>query len=78
MDFFGAEQRARKRTTRLLVLFGLAVAGTIAAGYAATIFGMRATQSGPFGRRIYPEYAERPEGDLDSISYWQPGVFATV
>ena len=26
MDFFGAEQRARKRTKRLLVLFGLALA----------------------------------------------------
>jgi Zn-dependent protease with chaperone function len=78
MDFFGAEQRARKRTTRLLVLFGLAVAGTIAAGYAATIFGMRVTQSGPYGRQGYSEYAERPEGELDSISYWQPGVFAAV
>ena len=31
MDFFAAEQRARKRTSRLLVLFGFAVAGTIAA-----------------------------------------------
>ena len=30
MDFFAAEQRAKKRTTRLLVLFGLAVIGTIA------------------------------------------------
>jgi hypothetical protein len=32
MDFFAAEQRAKRRTSRLLVLFGLAVAGTIAAG----------------------------------------------
>ena len=78
MDFFAAEQRARKRTTRLLVLFGLAVAGTIAAGYAATILGLRATQSGPFGRQGYSEYAERPPGELEAVSYWQPGVFALV
>jgi Zn-dependent protease with chaperone function len=78
MDFFAAEQRAKRRTTRLLVLFGFAVAGTIAAGYAATIFGMRATQTGPFGRQRYSEYEERPAGELDQISYWQPGVLAGV
>ncbi|HXN35977.1 MAG TPA: M48 family metallopeptidase [Opitutaceae bacterium] len=78
MDFFAAEQRARRRTTRLLVLFGFAVAGTIAAGYAATILGLRATQSGPFGRQAYPEYSERAPGDLEAVPYWQPGVFALV
>jgi hypothetical protein len=36
MDFFEAEGRAKKRTSRLLVLFGLAVAGTVVAGYFAT------------------------------------------
>ena len=30
MDFFEAQEHARKRTTRLVVLFGLAVIGTIA------------------------------------------------
>jgi Zn-dependent protease with chaperone function len=78
MDFFGAEQRARKRTTRLLVLFGFAVAGTVIAGYAATIAGLRATQTGPFGRGAISEYAERPQGELEAVPYWQPGVFAAV
>jgi Zn-dependent protease with chaperone function len=78
MDFFAAEKRARTRTTRLLVLFGFAVAGTIAAGYVATIFGLRATQSGPFGRQRYSEYEERPAGELEAVPYWQPGVFAAV
>lgn len=34
MDFFAAQERARQRTTRLVVMFGLAVAGTIVACYA--------------------------------------------
>ena len=37
MDFFEAQAHARKRTTRLVVLFGLAVIGTILASYAAAI-----------------------------------------
>jgi Zn-dependent protease with chaperone function len=78
MDFFGAEKRARRRTTRLLFLFGLAVAGTIAAGYVATIIGLRATQSGPFGRQRYSEYEERPAAELDAVPYWQPGVLVAV
>ncbi len=78
MDFFGAEQRARKRTTRLLVLFGFAVAGTIVAGYAATVLGLRATQSGPYGRSRYGEYEERQAGELEALSLWQPKVFALV
>jgi Zn-dependent protease with chaperone function len=78
MDFFGAEKRARKRTTRLLFLFGFAVAGTIAAGYVATIIGLRATQTGPFGRQRYSEYEERPAAELDAVPYWQPGVLSAV
>ena len=33
MDFFEAQARAKKRTSRLVALFSLAVLGTIAAGY---------------------------------------------
>jgi Zn-dependent protease with chaperone function len=33
MDFFEAQARAKKHTSRLVVLFGIAVLGTIAAGY---------------------------------------------
>ena len=37
MDFFEAQARAKKRTTRLVVLFIFAVLGIIAAGYFAFI-----------------------------------------
>lgn len=37
MDFFEAQDRARRRTGRLVLLFALAVGGTIAATYAAAI-----------------------------------------
>ena len=45
MDFFEAQARAKKRTTRLVVLFAFAVLGTIAASYLAAIFLVR--QAGP-------------------------------
>ncbi|MDD2763990.1 MAG: M48 family metallopeptidase [Opitutaceae bacterium] len=38
MDFFEAQEHARKRTTRLVVLFGLAVLGTILLSYLAAMF----------------------------------------
>ncbi len=37
MDFFEAQARAKKRTTRLVVLFAIAVLGAVAAGYCAAI-----------------------------------------
>ena len=37
MDFFQAQEHARRRTARLIVLFGLAVLGTIALSYLATM-----------------------------------------
>ena len=59
MDFFAAEQRAKKRTTRLLVLFGFAVAGTIAAGYVATVFALRASAHSGYGRYRSPKSAAK-------------------
>ena len=38
MDFFEAQARARRRTSRLLVLFGLAVAGTVLSAYGAAVW----------------------------------------
>ena len=35
MDFFEAEARAKKRTSRLVAMFALAVIGTIVASYFA-------------------------------------------
>ena len=78
MDFFEAQDRAKKRTSRLLLLFGLAVAGTIVASYFAAIFGLRAMdqyeprRSGEAIYRAEPARAASPRG------WWQPKVFAAV
>ena len=70
MDFFAAEQRAKKRTTRLLVLFGMAVAGTVAAGYLASVILLGYAQ----GRHSGYGYSE----DAASFELWRPGLFAAV
>ncbi len=41
MDFFEAQARAKKRTSRLVVLFSLAVLGVIAASYVAAIMALK-------------------------------------
>lgn len=71
MDFFEAQARAQKRTTRLVALFALAVIGLIAAGYFSFIFivasvGLRVnSHGGGF---------ERETHGLDQIDLWQPGA----
>jgi Zn-dependent protease with chaperone function len=76
MDFFAAEGRAKKRTTRLLVLFGLAVAGTVVAGYLATIFGLGMAHANERGRRAYDDSGSY--SDASATPLWQPKVFAVV
>lgn len=71
MDFFEAQARAKKRTSRLVVLFVLAVLGIIAAGYFAFIFltasvGVRATANGGG--------IERDPSGPGNIELWQPGA----
>ena len=77
MDFFAAEERAKKRTTRLLFLFTLAVAGTIAAGYLGTLLILRygAHQGGHY-RRGYAYAAAAVDPNADAL--WRPGIFAFV
>ena len=76
MDFFEAQARAKKRTSRLLAFFALAVAGTIAAAYFATIFGLRAMdayeprQRGESYYRVESAHTRRP--------LWQPDIFVAV
>jgi Zn-dependent protease with chaperone function len=74
MDFFAAEQRAKKRTTRLLVLFGFAVGGTIAAGYVATVIALRANT----GRQSYRNGYQYGEAAAEPQPFWRPGLFAAV
>jgi len=73
MDFFAAEQRAKKRTARLLVLFGFAVAGTVAAGYLGAVILIHVAGSNAYGHSRYGYGGEAPPIDL-----WQPGLFAAV
>ena len=80
MDFFEAQARAKKRTSRLVALFAFAVIGTIAAGYFGTIF---LTKSVP-GKTV--RYRDRyghmrveylPDAQRD-FSLWQPRTLAFV
>jgi Zn-dependent protease with chaperone function len=75
MDFFEAQVRARKRTTRLVILFALAVAGTIAVAYFATIFGLDAAHRQQASRlREFQLSADVGT----TFSPWQPMVLLGV
>jgi Zn-dependent protease with chaperone function len=65
MDFFEAQEHARRRTHRLVSLFVLAVLGTVAAGYAAAICFFNVRRS-------------THVSTYDELSWWNPGVFAGV
>jgi Zn-dependent protease with chaperone function len=73
MDFFEAQARARQRSARLLLLFALAVAGMIAAGYFAALGLQRLAGLDP-ARLAY--------GDLDprgqQLVLWQPDALGLV
>jgi Zn-dependent protease with chaperone function len=74
MDFFEAQDRARRRTKRLVLLFILAVAGIIAAGYAAawTVVN-KGDQFERRGNEYYLSARRPPAG-----SWWDPRLFAGV
>ena len=71
MDFFEAQARAKRRTSRLVVLFALAVAGTVAGGYFASIFLLARADR----HQAYRQY--RADPDL-AVPLWQPRVFLAV
>lgn len=74
MDFFEAQARAKKRTSRLVVLFSLAVLGTIAAGYFGAIFltGQITQKSARTRDRYGYVQPARPP------ALWQPQLLAVV
>jgi Zn-dependent protease with chaperone function len=78
MDFFAAEQRAKKRTTRLLVLFGFAVAGTVAAGYIGTVLALRANSARMSYRHGYGNYQYDQDSTGGAEPFFRPGLFAVV
>ena len=78
MDFFEAQARAKKRTSRLVVLFALAVAGTVAASYFGAVFGLHQTQgyrSHRASRYSYQTYSNDPG---PPVELWQPQLFIGV
>src|SRR5690349_4659692 len=74
MDFFEAQARARKRTSRLLLLFAAAVAGTIAAAYVAAILIRHYAGLGQEQRAVYGDYDPRSR----MPDPWQPRVLLAV
>jgi Zn-dependent protease with chaperone function len=74
MDFFEAQERARKRTKRLVFLFAFAVIGTVLAGYASVMLGLR--YAGDVERRTRPTgssyQSARPPLFAD---WWNPRIF---
>ena len=61
MDFFEAQERARRRTGWLIVLFGLAVCGTVTAVYAAAKIALHCLLKLPL--------SESP------AQFWEPALF---
>ncbi|HSY53975.1 MAG TPA: M48 family metallopeptidase [Opitutaceae bacterium] len=79
MDFFEAQAHAKKRTNRLVVLFILAVLGTVVAGYFATIF-LLSVEQGRASRHHGYDYnsSDYDNEAAPAFSLWQPDVFAGV
>ncbi len=76
MDFFEAQERAHRRTHRLVVLFVFAVLGTIAAEYLVALFITGyAHNSGRHGRHSY--YYDDNAGPIVT-NWWNPQIFTGV
>jgi Zn-dependent protease with chaperone function len=78
MDFFEAQARAKKRTSRLVVLFVVAVIGTIIAMYFAALIIIGQTR----GHRSYRanRYYDRDAyvQNQEPLPLWQPSLFGGV
>src|SRR3954471_22583895 len=77
MDFFEAQARAKKRTSRLVALFALAVIGTILASYVAAIGILGLAGPRTHRRSSYYDSGYGNRSALD-VTPWQPGVFVVV
>ena len=83
MDFFEAQARAKKRTSRLVALFTFAVLGTIAAGYFGAVWATAQIPdpSSP-ARDRYVRRSQRSalesQPSVSALQLWQPQLFALV
>ena len=66
MNFFEHQERSKKNTTLLVVLFALAVIGIIMAVY-AVIMGA-----------IYTQTTESASGGISSIPWFDPNIFLLI
>jgi Zn-dependent protease with chaperone function len=79
MDFFEAQARAKKRTSRLVVLFVFAVIGTILATYVAALFATSQVNDRRARRHAYrDDYAAFDAEGGNGFSVWQPRLFFAV
>ena len=76
MDFFEAQARAKKRTSRLVALFALAVLGTVLAGYAASVFALR--QSHDYRPSRSGRNSQISALNPQLPSWWQPQLLLGV
>ena len=80
MDFFEAQARAKKRTSRLVVLFIVALIGTIAAGYFGAVFlsGKIPGKATRYRDRQGRTRVVYQTDDARVTSLWQPQTLALV
>ncbi len=78
MDFFEAQARAKKRTSRLVWLFALAVVGTIAAGYFVAVFTVGTAQQYRPNRARSRSNSYYETAGSATTSLWQPKILAAV
>ena len=78
MDFFEAQARAKKRTSRLVILFGCAVLGTILASYVAAFLILRGTQEFDLHRARDPRSSYYGHKAGTPVSYFDARLFAGV
>lgn len=76
MDFFEAQVRARKRTSRFVALFAVALLGTILAGYFPAIW-VQGELDDSTGGQSWPRPAFAGDGRA-GLALWQPRIFLGV
>ncbi|MEM7683005.1 MAG: M48 family metallopeptidase [Planctomycetota bacterium] len=80
MDFFEHQDRAKRNSGRLVLLFGLAVLGTILAVYASAVlvFGGVAAYSSSNSGKLPTGTSIPSVGSDGGFDPWNPGLFALV
>ena len=76
MDFFQAQENARKKTGRLVALYLAAVAGIVVVIYAVLVIGLGyAENAGQSSDQNGYGYASAPAQAFDNFAPWQPDLF---